>query len=78
MITQEVWMDLKATFTGHDLKSIVASCEFGEDAAQTAYAKALAEADNDTNEIRYLITSQKSSLKTSHDLIKHYRERLDK
>src|SRR5215831_16692231 len=28
------WMDVKATFTGKDRKAILASCEFGEDAAQ--------------------------------------------
>ena len=25
------WMDVKATFTGHDRESVLASCEFGED-----------------------------------------------
>ena len=34
------WMDVKATFTGNDTKSMLAACEFGEDAAQKAYAKA--------------------------------------
>src|SRR5688572_2985559 len=29
-----VWMDVKNTFTGADRESILASCEFGEDAAQ--------------------------------------------
>ena len=69
-----VWMDLKATFTGHDRQSVLESCEFGEDAAQKAYKAALAsdaEIDADT---RQLITSQQSSLKTSHDLIKKYRD----
>ena len=36
------WMDVKAAFTGHDRKAILASCEFGEDAAQAAYKTALA------------------------------------
>lgn len=69
-----VWMDVKATFTGKDRQGILESCEFGEDAAQKAYAMALesdAEMDVDT---RQLIASQKSSLKTSHDLIKKYRD----
>lgn len=69
-----VWMDVKATFTGHDRQSVLESCEFGEDAAQKAYKLALssdAEMDADT---RQLITSQQSSLKTSHDLIKKYRD----
>jgi uncharacterized protein (TIGR02284 family) len=69
-----VWMDVKATFTGHDRQSALESCEFGEDAAQKAYRDALssdAEIDADT---RQLITSQQSSLKTSHDIIKKYRD----
>ena len=28
------WLELKATFTGHGRHAILASCEFGEDAAQ--------------------------------------------
>ncbi|MEJ7611113.1 MAG: PA2169 family four-helix-bundle protein [Ferruginibacter sp.] len=70
----QVWMDVKATFTGHDRQSALESCEFGEDAAQKAYRDALAsdaEIDADT---RQLITSQQSSLKTSHDIIKQYRD----
>lgn len=69
------WMDLKATFTGKDLQAILASCEFGEDAAQAAYSKAVTESEHANQDIRQLILEQKSSLKTSHDLMKHYRDR---
>ena len=68
------WMDVKATFTGKDRHAILASCEYGEDAAQKAYKDALgsdAEIDADT---RQLIVTQQESLKTSHDLIKKYRD----
>ena len=69
-----VWMDVKATFTGKDRQAILESCEFGEDAAQKAYKLALeSDADMDV-ETRQLIASQQSSLKTSHDLIKKYRD----
>jgi uncharacterized protein (TIGR02284 family) len=68
------WMDVKATFTGKDRKAILASCEFGEDAAQRAYDQAL-ESDADfTTEIRQVIAEQKSSLKKSHDKIKKMRD----
>ncbi len=68
------WMDVKATFTGKDRTSIIASCEFGEDQAQKAYEEALAtDADMDT-ESRQLITSQKETLKKSHDIIKAMRD----
>ena len=67
-------MDVKNTFTGGDRESILGSCEFGEDAAQKAYNEALetdAEMDADT---RQLIMKQKNSLKSSHDIIKKYRD----
>jgi uncharacterized protein (TIGR02284 family) len=69
-----VWMDVKNVFTGSDRESILASCEFGEDAAQKAYNEALetdAEMDAET---RQLIMEQKNSLKSSHDIIKKYRD----
>jgi uncharacterized protein (TIGR02284 family) len=70
----QAWMDVKATFTGKDRHAILASCEYGEDAAQKAYRDALAtDADMDTA-TRQLITTQQASLKTSHDLIKRYRD----
>jgi len=68
------WMDVKATFTGHDRKSVLASCEFGEDAAQKAYDAALSTDESLPMEIRQLIANQKASLKTSHDVIKKYRD----
>ena len=70
----QIWMDVKATFTGHDRQSALDSCEYGEDAAQKAYRDALAsdaEIDADT---RQLITSQKADLKSSHDAIKKLRD----
>jgi uncharacterized protein (TIGR02284 family) len=69
-----VWMDVKNTFTGADRESILASCEFGEDAAQKAYNEALASDAEMDAETRQLIMEQKNSLKTSHDIIKKYRD----
>lgn len=68
------WMDVKATFTGKDRTSLLAACEFGEDAAQRAYQSALASDAEMPSEIRQLIATQKSALRTSHDLIKKYRD----
>jgi uncharacterized protein (TIGR02284 family) len=68
------WMDVKATFSGNDTKSTLAACEFGEDAAQKAYAKAL---DNDSplpTDVYDLIKRQKSLLRGSHDLVKQFRD----
>ena len=68
------WMDVKATFTGKDRTSLLAACEFGEDAAQRAYEAALASDAEMPAEVRQLIATQKSALRTSHDLIKKYRD----
>ena len=51
-----VWMDVKATFTGHDRQSALESCEFGEDAAQKAYRDALASDAEISADTRQLIT----------------------
>ncbi len=67
------WMDVKATFTGKDRKGILASCEFGEDAAQKAYEKAL-KVDDLSGDVNRLITEQKSKLRQSHDRIKAMRD----
>ena len=69
-----VWMDVKATFTGKDRQSVLEACEFGEDAAQKAYRDALASDAEINADTRQLITSQQASLKTSHDIIKKYRD----
>ena len=68
-----VWMDVKAAFTGHDRKGILASCEFGEDAAQKAYKMALEEDELPFN-VTSLITTQRDTLKASHDKIRAMRD----
>src|SRR5688572_17185954 len=71
------WMDVKATFTGADRKTILSSCEFGEDAALRAYESALTAANEMSPEVREVIHEQHRSLRTSHDLIKKYRDAQD-
>ncbi len=68
------WMSLKAAITGSDRKSILSSCEYGEDAAQKSYAEALASDAEIDAESRQTIMSQKSALKESHNIIKKYRD----
>ena len=69
-----VWMDIKTLFTGHTRQSLLELCEFGEDAAQKAYTAALASDAEMSAEVRQLITGQQAKLKTSHDIIKKYRD----
>lgn len=68
------WMDVKATFTGSNRKAILASCEFGEDAAQRAYDAALSGDVTLPEEVRKMITDQQQALNKSHDVIKKYRD----
>ncbi|SFH28508.1 PA2169 family four-helix-bundle protein [Pedobacter insulae] len=69
------WMDVKAVFSGHDRKTVLSNCEFGEDAAQKAYKMALEEDDLSAN-LKDLITAQKAELRVSHDEIKALRDSL--
>lgn len=71
------WMDVKATFTGSDRHAILASCEFGEDAAQKAYETALAAGGEIGADVLQLIAEQKQSLRMAHELIKKYRDAID-
>ena len=68
------WMDVKATFGGDDRHGILASCEFGEDAAQKAYKQAL-EDDDLTPDVRGTVEMQKVTLRQAHDKIKMMRDR---
>lgn len=67
------WMDVKATFGGDTRKGVLASCEFGEDAAQKAYKEALEE-DDLSPDVRAIIESQKATLREAHDRIKMMRD----
>ena len=71
------WMDVKAKFTGNDRKAILASCEFGEDAAQRAYKTALDDSELDAD-CRTVVSQQQTTLRQSHDLIKRYRDAHDR
>jgi uncharacterized protein (TIGR02284 family) len=67
------WMDVKAVFTGRDRHSILENCEFGEDAAQKAYASAL-ESDVLPDFIHEIIQHQQTALREAHDKIRALRD----
>jgi uncharacterized protein (TIGR02284 family) len=67
------WMDVRAIFSGHDRHAVLANCERGEDAAQSAYKDALN--DNEVPAyIRTILEEQKQTLRASHDKIKALRD----
>jgi len=67
------WMDVKATFTGHDTQAILNACEYGEDAAQRSY-KSASEDKDASSDVLDLIRTQKADLKAEHDAIKELRD----
>ena len=67
------WMDVKAIFTGKDRQSILASCEFGEDAAQAAYYDAIS-SNELTMGARQLVRNQQVALKALYDVIMNFRD----
>ncbi len=69
-----LWMGIKATFSGHDRQSSLDACEFGEDAAQQAYASVLTSDIEMSADIRKMIIAQMEALQTSHNLIRKYRD----
>src|SRR5690606_3218992 len=69
-----VWMDLKTTFSGNNILSVLESCEAGEDAALKAYKDALEEDVEWPEEIYRMVSSQRLLIKGSHQPIKLYRD----
>ena len=67
------WMEVKDKFTGGSRKSVLASCEFGEDAAQRAYKSAL-EDDEISPDVRSVVDRQKSELLEAHEQVKRMRD----
>ena len=66
------WAGLKAIFTGDSRHAILSNCEFGEDAAQKAYKKAL-ETEKLPAFLREMLANQQETLKVSHDEIRDLR-----
>lgn len=69
-----VWMDVKAAFSGDDLLATLQSCEYGEDNALKAYRTVLGKNVMWPNGTREILESQYTSLRASHDKIKHLRD----
>ncbi len=66
-----VWMDVKAAFTGNDRKTILESCEYGEDVILETYKKVLIQDHQDTNSKEQdLLNKHYALLKSDHDKVK--------
>ena len=72
-----VWMDVKAALTNKDRKTILNSCEFGEDAMKSTYETTLAyNTDLFSTEQKTMMKEQYDLLKADHDKVKLMRDRL--
>jgi len=69
-----VWLDVKATFSGHDRKSVLEECERGEDAIKKAYQSALTPGSGLSPEFTDMVTRQQQGIIASHDKIKALRD----
>jgi uncharacterized protein (TIGR02284 family) len=69
-----IWMDIRSGISARDRKSVLALCEFGEDAALKTYNLALESDAEIPADIRQLILDQKEGLQTAHDIVKRYRD----
>jgi uncharacterized protein (TIGR02284 family) len=65
-------MNVKAVFSGYDKVAVLSNCEFGEDAAQQAYAEVLLE--EIPAYLSEIISEQKNILRIAHDEIKSLRD----
>ncbi len=68
------WIDVKATFTGHDRKSVLQECERGEDAIKKAYKSALEDSRGLSADVAAVISRQKQGIDAGHDQIKALRD----
>jgi uncharacterized protein (TIGR02284 family) len=68
------WLDVKATFSGHDRKSILEECERGEDAIKKAYREALSADNGLAPQFATVVAQQQQAINEGHDTIKALRD----
>lgn len=71
-----VWMDIKAAVTGNNRKAILASCEFGEDAAKRTYDEVLEHSEELPAGALDIVKRQRSEIQKGHDTVKQMRDAL--
>ena len=70
-----VWMDVKAALTGNDRKTILNSCEFGEDKALETYENTLEDnSENLSSEQLAMVREQQTHLRADHDRVRALRD----
>jgi len=70
-----LWMDVKINIQGHDRKSILASCEKGEDVFKKVYQDVLEDIDEIDERILAVIESQAEVQLLAHNEVKALRDK---
>jgi uncharacterized protein (TIGR02284 family) len=68
------WMDFKTLITDNDRKSILASCVYGEDAAQDTYSDCIKDSSHLPADIIQLVSNQKAQLLEDHNRVELLRD----
>lgn len=68
------WMDVKSALTGHNRKTILSSCEFGEDVALKSYKEVAEDSNKLPQEVLSVVQTQKQQIQEAHDRIKMMRD----
>lgn len=68
------WMDVKKALSSNDRKTVLSSCEYGEDVAKKAYETALADRESMPKETVQIIQKQFDEILDSHNTIKSLRD----
>jgi len=72
-----MWMDFKAAITGKDRKSILNSCEYGEDVAVNTYENVLEDKSSElTPDQLTMVSKQYATIKADHDKVRAMRDAL--
>lgn len=69
------WMDVKDALSSNDRKSVLASCERGEDSALSTYRNVLDDHDGVDASVLGALTAQLNNLEKAHDHIKALRDK---
>ncbi len=68
------WMDVRSALSTSDRRTVLKSCEFGEDAALNGYKKAIKDSRNILVQDMLIINRQHDTIKLQHDKIRDLRD----
>lgn len=72
------WMDVKAALTGRDRKTVLDSCEYGEDVAVDSYDKVINDFGDvslsTSSTLKSLLMKHRNLIKADHDRIRSLRD----